>query len=111
MDARRMEVYAAVFDPQTRSEIVGTAAVVLEANSFENLNQPTLAFGNGALKWQASCLNPMIHFSDEQPFPQAKHMGEDVYQAYLGQKFAALVRAEPEYLKEFMGTKPKIKSM
>lgn len=111
MDARRMEVYAAVFDPQTRSEIVGTAAVVLEANSFENLNQPTLAFGNGALKWQASCLNPMIHFSDEQPFPQAKHMGEDAYQAYLGQKFAALVQAEPEYLKEFMGTKPKIKSM
>ncbi|MEN9385537.1 MAG: hypothetical protein RLZZ185_278 [Bacteroidota bacterium] len=111
MDARRMEVYAAVFDPQTQSEIVETAAVVLEANSFENLNQPTLAFGNGALKWQASCLNPMIRFSDEQPFPQAMHMGEDAYQAYLSQQFAALVQAEPEYLKEFMGTKPKIKSI
>jgi tRNA threonylcarbamoyladenosine biosynthesis protein TsaB len=96
MDARRMEVYAAVFDPQTQSEIVETAAV---------------AFGNGALKWQASCLNPMIRFSDEQPFPQAKYMGEDAHQAYLSQQFAALVQAEPEYLKEFMGTKPKIKSI
>jgi hypothetical protein len=38
-------------------------------------------------------------------------MGEDAYQAYLSQQFAALVQAEPEYLKEFMGTKPKIKSI
>ena len=111
MDARRMEVYTAVFDPRTQSEIIETAAVVLEGNSFESLNQPTIAFGNGALKWQESCLNPMIRFSDEHPFPHAKYMGQDAHQAYQNKKFAALVQAEPEYLKEFMGTKPKIKSI
>jgi len=111
MDARRMEVYAAVFDPGMQSEIIETAAVILEGNSFESLDQPTIAFGNGALKWQESCLNPMIRFSDEHPFPHAKDMGQDAYRAYQNEKFAALIQAEPEYLKEFMGTKPKLKSI
>ena len=47
----------------------------------------------------------------ERPEPHAKNMGQDAYQAYRNKKFAALVQAEPEYLKEFMGTKPKIKSI
>jgi hypothetical protein len=38
-------------------------------------------------------------------------MGQDAYQAYRNKKLAALIQAEPEYLKEFMGTKPKIKSI
>ncbi len=111
IDARRMEVYAAVYEGYTQAEIEETAAVILEPNSFEKLTQETIAFGNGALKWQASCENPWIRFSNEHPYPQAKFMGKDAYQAYLARHFAPLVQAEPAYLKEFMGTKPKIKSI
>ena len=111
MDARRMEVYTAVFDYKTKVELIESAAVILEPNSFENLEKETISFGNGALKWEKACMNPKILFSDKHPFPQARHMGEDAYQAFLMQKFAELIQAEPEYLKEFMGTKPKLKSV
>lgn len=111
LDARRMEVYAAVFDGQSKKAISDTSPVILESNSFETLKQPTIAFGNGALKWQAACENPQITFSAEHPFPHAQFMGKDAAEQFANQAFASLVLAEPEYLKEFMGTKPKIKSL
>lgn len=111
LDARRMEVYAAVFDGQSKEAISETSPVVLESNSFGTLQQPTVAFGNGALKWQSACENQHITFSEEHPFPHAQNMGKDAFKQFINQVFASLVLTEPEYLKEFMGTKPKIKSL
>jgi tRNA threonylcarbamoyladenosine biosynthesis protein TsaB len=111
MDARRMEVYAAVFDGAYNETIVETQAIILESNSFTNLKQPIIAFGNGALKWKDLCENKWITFSEENPYPQAKFMGRDAERAFSVQNFASLVQAEPEYLKEFMGTKPKSKAL
>ncbi|WP_395767604.1 tRNA (adenosine(37)-N6)-threonylcarbamoyltransferase complex dimerization subunit type 1 TsaB [Aquirufa sp.] len=111
MDARRMEVYAAVFEGASHENFVETQAIVLEPNSFLNLTQPTIAFGNGALKWKDSCENKWVTFSEEHPYPHAKFMGKDAAVAYKKQNFASLVQAEPEYLKEFMGTKPKSKAL
>lgn len=111
IDARRMEVYTAVFDGQSKAAMTETSPVILEPSSFHSLDQPTLAFGNGALKWQAACENPQITFSAEHPFPHAQFMGKDAAEQFANQAFAPLVLAEPEYLKEFMGTKPKIKSL
>jgi tRNA threonylcarbamoyladenosine biosynthesis protein TsaB len=111
IDARRMEVYTAVFDGQSKAAMTETSPVILEPSSFHSLDLPTLAFGNGALKWQAACENPQITFSAEHPFPHAQFMGKDAAEQFANQAFAPLVLAEPEYLKEFMGTKPKIKSL
>jgi tRNA threonylcarbamoyladenosine biosynthesis protein TsaB len=111
LDARRMEVYAAVFDGQSKEAISETSPIVLESNSFGTLQQPTVAFGNGALKWQSACENQHITFSEEHPFPHAQNMGKDAFKQFTNQVFASLVLTEPEYLKEFMGTKPKIKSL
>jgi hypothetical protein len=38
-------------------------------------------------------------------------MGADAASDFANQKFASLVLTEPAYLKEFMGTKPKIKAL
>jgi len=111
LDARRMEVYAAVFASKSLEVVSDTEAIILEPDSFENLKQNTLAFGNGAMKWQEACANTYISFSDEQPYPQAKYMGIDAHAAFQNKQFAALVQAEPNYLKEFMGTKPTLKSL
>jgi tRNA threonylcarbamoyladenosine biosynthesis protein TsaB len=111
LDARRMEVYVAVFDGQSKNAVSKTSPVILEPNSFETLQQPTIAFGNGASKWQTVCENPNISFSDEHLYPHAQYMGKDAANHFANQEFASLVLAEPEYLKEFMGTKPKIKSL
>ena len=111
LDARRMEVYTAVFDGQTKKPITETHPIILEPNSFDSLNLPTIAFGNGALKWKETCENSQISFSEDHPYPHAKFMGADAASDFANQKFASLVLTEPAYLKEFMGTKPKIKSL
>jgi hypothetical protein len=61
------------------------------------------------MKWKDTCENKWISFSEEQIYPHAINMGEDAAIAFSAKQFASLVLAEPEYLKEFMGTKPKIK--
>lgn len=110
LDARRMEVYAAVFESESKKSLIDSKPVILEPTSFSELTKPTIAFGTGALKWKETCENKWITFSDEQSFPHAKHMGEDAETAFTNQQFAPLIQAEPAYLKEFMGTKPKIKT-
>lgn len=111
MDARRMEVYAAVFEGNEKNMLFETQAVILESNSFSNLETPTIAFGNGAMKWKESCENKSISFSAENPHPHAQYMGIDAEEAFIEKTFAPLIQAEPEYLKEFMGTKPKNKAL
>ncbi len=111
LDARRMEVYAAVFDGQSKEPMTETCPIILESNSFESLSKPTIAFGNGALKWKEACENSQISFSEDHPYPHAEFMGADAASDFANQKFASLVLTEPAYLKEFMGTKPKIKAL
>lgn len=112
MDARRMEVYAAIFDAETYEEKQASAPVILTAESFDSFESgPILAFGNGALKWQSTCKHPAIHFSEVHPYPEARYMGELAQQAFLNNDFANLVTDEPAYLKEFMGTKPTSKAL
>jgi hypothetical protein len=38
-------------------------------------------------------------------------MGDLAYEAYVNQRFENLVTKEPDYLKEYMGTKPTLKSL
>lgn len=107
IDARRMEVYAAILDPQNETTVVETQAVILEPDTFQSINQKLIAFGNGAMKWQETCHHPLIEFSEAHPFPEAKNMGLLALKQFQNKVFAPIVTTEPNYLKEFMGTKPK----
>lgn len=107
IDARRMEVYAAILDPQNETTVVKTQAVILEPDTFQSINQKLIAFGNGAMKWQETCHHPLIEFSEAHPFPEAKNMGLLALKQFQNKVFAPIVTTEPNYLKEFMGTKPK----
>ena len=109
LDARRMEVYAAVYDPSLR-ELMTQQAHILTDDSFQAYAN-LIAFGNGAAKWKASCAHKSITFLEEPLLPDATSMGKLAYEAYLNQKFENLVTKEPDYLKEYMGTKPTLKSL
>jgi len=109
LDARRMEVYAAIYDAQLR-EVLPQQAHILETTSFQEYTS-LIAFGNGAAKWQDSCAHSSITFLEEPLLPDAIHMGDLAYEAYLNQRFENLVTKEPDYLKEYMGTKPTLKSL
>ena len=109
LDARRMEVYAAVYS-SALEEVSPQEAHILNPDSFQEF-KPVLAFGNGSAKWKESYTHPAITFLDGPLLPEAKYMGKLAQEAFLNQKFENLVTKEPDYLKEYMGTKPKLKSL
>jgi len=101
IDARRMEVFTAVYDA-TLQEIVAPKAMILDELSFkEELNSQSLVcFGNGSLKWENVSRYPNVLFIDEK-IDIAKSLAKLATSLYLKQNFANLAYAEPVYLKEF----------
>lgn len=106
MDARRMEVYAAVYLANSLKEIESAHPLVLDEFSFEIYKKKnTLIFGNGTQKFLDSFHTTSFKFDLESPFPEAKYMGKLAYEAYLNSCFEHLASIEPNYLKEYMGHK------
>ena len=110
LDARRMEVYTAVFDGAGK-EIKTTWAEVLSPNSFGTLleNQEAYVFGEGAKKFKPITENENLLFLDNYDFPSARQMVGMAYEAFKTEPFEDLAYFEPFYLKEFIITLPKSK--
>ncbi|MBO0930629.1 tRNA (adenosine(37)-N6)-threonylcarbamoyltransferase complex dimerization subunit type 1 TsaB [Fibrella aquatilis] len=108
IDARRMEVYCAVYE-QDGSEKQSTQALVLDDTSFAGLlaDHPVVFFGDGATKAQPVLTHPNALFPDMPVRPSARTVGALALRAYAAGEFEDLVAFEPYYLKEFMTTKPR----
>lgn len=104
IDARRMEVYAAVFDEHL-NELASTDAVIVEEDSFSAFLEKghVFFFGNGAPKTQ-----PIITASNakclDYPSPLAADMVPLAEQALAASAFEDTAYYEPFYLKEFVAT-------
>ena len=107
IDARRMEVYAAVFSPAV--QITETAPMIVDENSFaEYLEQgPCLFIGDGAGKCTDVIKHPNAHFC--QCNPKASAMLQPAIEAYNEKRFEDVAYFEPFYLKEFVATVSKKK--
>lgn len=101
IDARRLEVYCALYD-HTLTRISDYEAKVVDNTSFLNeLNGNKILFcGNGAEKCKAIIEHPNAFFIDGIN-PTAKMIGFLAYQKYMQHQFENLVTFEPFYLKEF----------
>ena len=108
IDARRMEVYTAVFAPDG-TQITETAPAIIDENSFaEYLEQgPVLFIGDGAGKCADVIRHPNAHFC--QCYPKASAMLEPALQAYKEKRFEDVAYFEPFYLKDFVATVSKKK--
>lgn len=104
IDARRMEVFCALYD-STGNEIQNTQALIINEDSFsELLNQKQIVFyGNGAAKCKEIIKHPNAIFVDNV-IASANAVGEIAYQKYKLQKFEDMAYFEPFYLKEFVAT-------
>ncbi len=105
IDARRMEVFTAMFDNELR-ERVPTSNKILDEGSFaELLSKHTISFfGNGSTKFQ-----PLVHHANAFFVPlesDASHMISLSHSRYLCQDFADLAYSEPIYGKDFYAPKP-----
>ena len=107
IDARRMEVYACVFE--NGAQITKTEPVIVDENSFaEYLEQgPCLFIGDGAGKCADVIKHPNAHFC--QCNPKASAMLSPAMKAYNEKRFEDVAYFEPFYLKEFVATVSKKK--
>ena len=103
IDARRMEVFTALYDENLRI-IKEPCATVLNENSFANglLNNPIVFFGNGSTKWKNICTHPNAVFLTDLNNPLA--MSKLASTKFRNEEFADLAYVEPFYLKEFFGS-------
>ena len=117
VDARRMEVYTAVFEESViPSEVEGsyrqiteTVPAIIDESSFsEYLEQgPCLFIGDGAGKCANVIKHPNATFC--QCWPKASSMLEPALAAYRSGDFKDVAYFEPFYLKEFVATVSKKK--
>ena len=102
LDARRMEVYCAIFDV-LGNEITPTEAKIIDKNSFDTLlqNNTICFFGEGASKCKQIILHQNAFFL-ANVFPDAISLGKYAYQNFINQNYENLAYFEPYYLKEFV---------
>lgn len=107
IDARRMEVYSAVYD-RALKEIRPTQADVVDAETYLTWLErgPVCFFGDGAAKCRDVVSHPNAKFIDGIN-PLAKYMLPLAEQAMARQEFQDVAYFEPYYLKEFIATKSK----
>lgn len=107
LDARRMEVYSAVYDFE-KNKIREIQAQIIDKNSFsEYLERGTVYFlGDGALKCKEVIHHKKAIFL-EGYFPSAKEMVDLSYQKYVNNDFEDVAYFEPYYLKDFVAVKAK----
>lgn len=108
IDARRMEVYMAIYS--AGMELVRpTSAEIIDADYFNFLepDQKISLFGSGADKFENIFLNhPQVKVVPGIQ-ADASYLSGLAYQAYTQQHFEDLAYFEPYYLKDFIPTTPK----
>lgn len=102
LDARRMEIYSAVFNSE-KKQIRETKAEILNENSFESYlaERNVIFIGDGANKFEQICNHENAIFL-ENKFPSAKDMAQLVEAKYKISDVENVAYFEPFYLKEFM---------
>ena len=105
LDARRLEVYAAIFN-SNYNEIIETEAKILDSNAFaEQLNQGKIYFvGNGVEKTKVLINHPNAIFVEDK-LPSANQMSLLAYNKYKISDFEDVAYFEPYYLKDFVALK------
>jgi len=103
IDARRMEVYTALY-ARNLEEIIPPAALILHTDSFSErleINQ-ILFFGNGAEKFSKLIAHPNAAF--KMIDPNIEKFAEISWNLYQQRTFANLAYTEPLYIKDFYTT-------
>lgn len=100
IDARRMEVFTAVYNKDLQ-ELLHPFALILQEKSYSDIlvDKDVYFFGNGSLKWKEICKNKNANFITYSAVGKAfAHLAET---SFIQENFADLSLSEPEYIKGF----------
>jgi len=107
LDARRMEVYAGIYNRALKPVREIIADIVTEETYKEYLDaHPVYFFGNGAKKCMATINHPNAHLI-EGIEPLAKWMQPLAERRLLNEQFEDVAYFVPYYLKDFVAKLPK----
>ncbi len=111
IDARRMEVYTALYD-QHNKEVRKTEALIIDEGSYdiEIAENPIYFFGDGAEKCK-DILEPKGMNYVDGIHPSAQNMAHLSAEKFRSENFEDLAYFEPYYLKDFIAGKPKVKGL
>ena len=100
IDARRMEVFTALYDEDGKEQLP-TTAMILDKNSFEDflIRTPVCFSGSGSAKWKQIALSPQASFMPEPA--REKTLASMVQADFTAGHFADTAYAQPFYGKEF----------
>ncbi len=101
IDARRLEVFTAVYNADM-NEIIPPSAIVLEQNVFKELrqDQPKYIFGSGSNKFESLIQKSQSFIFIEQKITSTA-LCKFSWEKYRQQKFDNVAWVEPLYIKEF----------
>jgi tRNA threonylcarbamoyladenosine biosynthesis protein TsaB len=107
LDARRMEVYYAIYDSKGNI-IKEISAEIMTEDSFSGIHESRriIFFGDGALKCKEVIKRKNIHFEEDFRI-SASHMYTPVLMSLADHHFEDVAYFEPLYLKDFIITKPR----
>ncbi len=102
LDARRMEVYASVYDA-TYTEVRATKAEIITEEAFSSWASKgkVILAGSGAEKCKALIQHPNVHYNTAL-MPSATALAALSYAKYTNDNFEDVAYFEPYYLKDFI---------
>lgn len=109
IDARRMEVYTALYDT-AGTRVKDITAEIIDNNSFKDYldERKIIFFGDGSGKCRDTLKHPNAVFI-EGIYPSACYMAQLSFKAFAEKIFEDTAYFEPFYLKDFLATTPKNK--
>ena len=104
LDARRMEVYSAIFD-KSYSKRKEVQAEILKENSYAEITDTIYFIGDCQEKCKTVLTATNFHFLPEIVFPSANEMSALSFEKLINADFEDVAYFEPFYLKDFLITK------
>lgn len=103
LDARRMEVFSAVFDVQYK-KIAPIEAMIIDETSFAAYSSSNTLhlLGDGAAKCKEFLLGDNFVYHTDNVYPSAREMCVMAYDKFQANDFVDVAYFEPFYLKDFV---------
>lgn len=106
IDARRMEVYSAIFD-KNHNKIRDVEAQILDENSFSEIDENVYFVGDCNEKAQTVLSKVNFIFTTDNVYPSANEMSKFSFDKFQNNDFEDVAYFEPYYLKDFLISTPK----
>ena len=104
IDARRMEVFTAIYD-KNHNQIRNTQAEIIDETSYNEILEKIHLVGDGTEKFKNTLTDDKFVFHSNVIFPSAKEMSELSFEKYKISDFVDVAYFEPYYLKDFILSK------